>query len=62
MTLKQIKPPIAGWLGHAKQADSAGLCAVILSEVYFTQGDTVNRSSGGSGRVLEQQSTEPPLG
>lgn len=41
MTLKEIKPHVAGWLGHARQADSHGLCKAILSQVYFTKGGSV---------------------
>jgi len=62
MTLKEIKPHVAGWLGHAQQADSHGLCKTIFSQVYFTKGDAAKRSPGGSGRFVEQQSTEPAIG
>ena len=62
MTLNDIKPHVAGWLGHARQADALALCNSILSEVYFVRGDTAIRSPGGSGRFLEQQSTEPAIG
>jgi retron-type reverse transcriptase len=62
MTLQDIKPHVAGWLGHARQADTRGLCKAVLSEVSFVKGGTVKRSPGGSGRFVEQQSTEPPVG
>ncbi|MCP5244126.1 MAG: RNA-dependent DNA polymerase [Burkholderiales bacterium] len=62
MTLAEIKPHVAGWLGHARQADSKGLCKAILGQVYFGKGDTAGRSPGGSGRVVEQQSTKPAVG
>ena len=62
ITLTEIKPHVAGWLGHARQADSHGLCKAILGQVYFDKGNTAGRSPGGSGRVVEQQTTEPPVG
>lgn len=62
MTFTAIKPHVAGWLGHARQADSRGLCKTILAQVYFSKGDAVKRSPGGSGRFVEQQSTEPSIG
>ncbi len=62
MTLAEIKPHVAGWLGHARQANSRGLCQAILSQVYFDKGGAAKRSPGGSGRFLEQQSTEPAVG
>ena len=61
MTLNAIKPHVAGWLGHAQQADTRGLCKAILSEVYFIKGGTAQRSPGGAGRFMEQQSTESAL-
>jgi len=61
MTLTSIKPHVAGWLGHARQADTRGLCEAILSEVYFVKGGTAQRSPGGAGRFVEQQSTESAL-
>ncbi len=62
MTLKNINPHVAGWLGHARQADTLGLCTAILSEVCFVKGDATKRPPGGSGRVVEQQSTELAFG
>ncbi|MDP1549434.1 MAG: RNA-directed DNA polymerase [Nitrosomonas sp.] len=62
MTLTEIKPHVAGWLGHARQADSRGLCKAILAQVYFSKGDAAKRSPGGSGRFVEQQSTELAIG
>jgi hypothetical protein len=62
MALTAIKPHVAGWLGHARQADTQGLCKAILSEVYFAKGGSAQRSPGGSGRFVEQQSTEPTVG
>jgi hypothetical protein len=61
MTLTSIKPHVDGWLGHARQADTRGLCEAILSEVYFVKGGTAQRSPGGAGRFVEQQSTESAL-
>ncbi len=54
MTLAEIKPHVTGWLGHARQANSRGLCKAILGQVYFDKGNTAGRSPGGSGRVVEQ--------
>ncbi len=62
ISLQAIKPHVAGWLGHARQANSESLYRAIFSEVYFHRGDKVQRSPGGSRRVLEQQSTEPAFG
>ena len=62
ITLPAIKPHVAGWLGHARQADSQSLCRAIFSEVYLHRGDKAQRSPGGARRFLEQQSTEPALG
>jgi hypothetical protein len=59
ITLDNIKPHVAGWMGHARQADSLGLCKAILSKVYFIKGGMAKRSPGGSGRFVEPQSTEP---
>lgn len=42
MTLKEIKPHVAGWLGHARQADAYALSNSILSEVYFVKGGTAS--------------------
>lgn len=62
ITLPEIKPYVAGWLGHARQADSSGLCKAIFRQVYFNKGSTAERSPGDSGRVVEQQSTKPAFG
>lgn len=62
MTLHTIKPHVAGWLGHARQADTTGLCNAILSEVCFSKGGAAQRSPGATGRFVEQQSTEPAVG
>lgn len=39
ITLPEIKPYVAGWLGHARQADSSGLCKAIFRQVYFNKGN-----------------------
>ena len=52
--LPDIQPHVAGWLGHARQADSIVLCNAIFSEVSFVRGDAAKRSPGGSGRFVEQ--------
>ncbi|MGH8552356.1 MAG: hypothetical protein ACRERS_03595, partial [Methylococcales bacterium] len=57
-----IKPHVAGWLGHARQADSKGFCKKILSGVSFVKGGSAKRSPCASGRFVEQQPAEPPLG
>lgn len=62
MKLHTIKLHVAGWLGHARQADTVGLCNAILSEVCFTKGGMAQRSPGAAGRFVEQQSTEPAIG
>lgn len=62
MTLPDIRPHVAGWLGHARQADSRGLCRAILSQVYFRKGDTAKRSPGGARRFVEQQTAEHSVG
>jgi hypothetical protein len=61
-TLPSVQQHVAGWLGHARQADSQGLCKSVVSSVCFTQGSSAGRSPGGSGRFVEQQPTEPPVG
>ena len=59
MDLDQIKPHVAGWLGHASQADSRGLCKAVLSKVVFSRGSTAQRTPGDSGRLVEQQTRQP---
>lgn len=57
--LDQVKPHVAGWLGHARQADSRGLCKAVLSKVIFSRGSAALRTPGGSGRLVEQQTRQP---
>ena len=60
--LADIKPHVAGWLGHARQADTRNLCRSVLGSVYFTKGGSAGSAPGGSGRFVEQQPAEPPFG
>jgi retron-type reverse transcriptase len=57
-----VQTHVAGWLGHARQADAQGLCKSILGRVYFRRGESARRSPGGSRGFVEQQPTEPALG
>lgn len=62
LDLPDVQTNVAGWLGHARQADAQGLCNSILSRVYFRRGEPARLSPGGSRGVVEQQPTEPALG
>ncbi len=62
LTFAEVKPHVAGWIGHAAQADTRGLRKAVLSGVSFTTGGSARRPPGGSGRFVEQQPTEPPVG
>lgn len=62
MELEDIQPHVAGWLGHARQADSQKLCSAIFSEVSFVRGTRLNDAQGGSWRFVEQQPTELAFG
>ena len=62
LDLPDINTRIAGWLGHARQADAQGLCQSILGGVYFRRGEPARRAPGGSRRFVEQQPTEPAFG
>jgi len=57
-----IDARVAGWIGHARQADSLGLRQAILGGVYFRRGERSGRSPGGSRGLVEQQPTEPAFG
>ena len=61
-----VQRSIAGWLGHAGQADTWHLRERLLNNTIFQRGD--NRPSGervegprGAGRLVQQQSEELPF-
>ena len=59
---EELRCRVADWLGHARQADTEGLCQALLKGVSLPPGRVSERSPGGSRRVLKQQPTEPSVG
>ncbi|MFM8442238.1 MAG: reverse transcriptase domain-containing protein [Methylococcus sp.] len=62
LELPDINARIAGWLGHARQADAQGLSKALLAGIYCHRGEPARRAPGGSRRFVEQQPSEPALG
>jgi hypothetical protein len=62
LSLAEIRTHIAGWIGHAVQADTWGLRRAVLSGIRFGRGGSAERWPGGSRRFVEQQPTEPAIG
>ncbi|MBV8780211.1 MAG: RNA-dependent DNA polymerase [Phycisphaerae bacterium] len=56
---EQIKPRLASWMGHARQANSERLIRRLSREWHFTRGGV--EGSCFAGRVVEQQSAQLPL-
>ena len=57
----EVRMRLAGWLGHARQANSVRLLNRLSAEWTFARGGAKN-VSGGAGRLLEQQPKELPIG
>jgi hypothetical protein len=57
-----LRCSVNGWLGHALQADTAGLRQALLEGVNLPTGRVAERSPGGSWRFLEQQPQKPSVG
>ena len=55
-----IKPRLAGWIGHARQASSVRLLRRLSREWTFTRGGAVNEPCSARG-LLEQQPEELPI-
>ncbi len=60
LTWDDIKPRLAGWIGHARQASSVCLLRRLSREWTFTRGGVINGPCCAR-RQLEQQSTELPV-
>ena len=60
ITLEQVRPRIQSWIGHARHADTYRLRARLLGDHPFRR-STIERPRP-SGRLVEQQREEPPLG
>jgi RNA-directed DNA polymerase len=56
-----IKPRLASWIGHARQADSERLIRRLSGEWVFMR-DSAERQPRAAWRVVEQQCDELPLG
>ena len=57
LTLKQIQPHVAAWLGHTQHADTKGLRAKVFSGIVLSR-TSAERSSCVAGRLVEQQTEE----
>jgi hypothetical protein len=66
MSLADIRPRLASWIGHAEYGDTLGLRRKILSQVVFSKGEVrgveTDDRARGSRRWLEQQTGERSLG
>jgi retron-type reverse transcriptase len=60
ITLEQVRPRIQSWIAHARHADTYRLRARLFGDHPFDRSTTERPRP--SGRLVEQQREEPPLG